>query len=70
MYKKRKKGRTNNKMKRYGIYEVTDEYNEDGSWLGYRCAASGSTGKQGKLFKLTDGREHYQAKPKDEELEI
>jgi hypothetical protein len=55
--------------KRYGIYIVEEEFNTDGSWKGYRCAATASTGKQGKLYIKTDGRENYQAK-KDEELEI
>jgi hypothetical protein len=54
----------------YGIYEVEEEYDTDGLWKGYRCAATASTGKQGKLFKVTDGRENYQEKKKDEELEI
>jgi hypothetical protein len=56
------------KTKRYGIYEVTEEYNPDGSYAGYRCAAAASTGKQGKLYIPKDGREHYKAKPKEEEL--
>lgn len=58
-------------MKRqFGIYTVEDEYDEKGKWLGYRVAATASTGKQGKLYPKSDGRENYQAKPKDEELEI
>jgi hypothetical protein len=57
--------------KRYGIYEVIDEYDKNGVWKGYRVAATASTGKQGKLYPRTDGRENYQAKRKpDEELEI
>jgi hypothetical protein len=56
--------------KTYGIYEVEEEYNADGSWKGYKCSAAASTGKQGKLYIPKDGREHYQAKPKEEELEI
>jgi hypothetical protein len=56
--------------KQYGIYTVEEEYDEKGLWKGYRCAATASTGKQGKLYKTTDGREHYAAKPRDEELEI
>lgn len=56
--------------KTYGIYTVEDEYDENGKWLGYRVAATASTGKQGKLYPKSDGTEHYRAKPKDEELEI
>jgi hypothetical protein len=56
--------------KQFGIYTVEDEYDKNGRWLGYRCAATASTGKQGKLYIKSDGRENYQAKPKDEELEI
>jgi hypothetical protein len=55
--------------KTYGIYIVEDLPKQNGKWGGYKVSAAASTGKQGKLFKLTDGREHYQAKP-DEELEI
>jgi hypothetical protein len=60
------------KTKLYGIYSVTDEWQADGRWAGYRCAAAASTGKQGKLYIPKDGRQHYQAKPKDEDegLEI
>lgn len=54
----------------YGIYEVEEEYDEAGKWKGYRVAATASTGKQGKLYIKSDGREFYQEKPKDEELEI
>ena len=57
-------------MTRYGIYEVEEETNPDGSWAGYRVSAIEPTGKQGKLYIKTDGRENYQAKKKDEELEI
>lgn len=55
---------------RYGIYEVTEEYDENGLWKGYRTAATASTGKQGKLYLQSDGREHYKEKPKEEDLEI
>lgn len=55
--------------KQFGIYEVEEEYDENGLWKGYRCAATASTGKQGKLYLKTDGREYYQEKH-DEELEI
>jgi hypothetical protein len=54
---------------RYGIYEVEESFDENGLWKGYRCAATASTGKQGKLYIPKDGREHYREK-KDEELEI
>jgi hypothetical protein len=55
----------------YGHYEVEEETKPDGSWLGYRCSVVDSSGqKQGKLYIPKDGREHYQEKPKDEELEI
>jgi len=56
--------------KKYGIYEVSESFTKDGLWQGYTVAATASVGKQGKLFKLTDGREHYKEKPKDEDLEI
>jgi hypothetical protein len=59
---------TNKKI--YGIYEVSESFTKDGLWLGYTVKAIESTGKQGKLYKTTDGREQYAAKPKDEELEI
>lgn len=55
---------------KYGIYTVEDEYDKNGKWLGYRCAATASTGKQGKLYIKSDGRENYKAKPRDEDLEI
>lgn len=57
---------------KFGIYEVIEEYKADGSWAGYRVAATASTGKQGKLYPKSDGRENYKAKPKDEDegLEI
>jgi hypothetical protein len=57
-------------MTRYGIYEVEESYDKDGLWKGYKCSAAASTGKQGKLFKTTDGREHYQAEKKEKELEL
>ena len=56
--------------KQFGIYTVEDEYDEKGKWLGYRVAATASTGKQGKLYPKSDGRENYQDKEEDEELEI
>jgi hypothetical protein len=57
--------------KQFGIYEVEDEYDENGKWKGYRCAVVDSSGKkQGKLYLKSDGRENYKAKPKDEDLEI
>lgn len=59
--------------KQFGIYTVEDEYDETGKWLGYRVAATASTGKQGKLYKTTDGRHFYKepkAKDEDEGLEI
>lgn len=56
--------------KQFGIYEVTEEFDANGLWKGYRVAATASTGKQGKLYIKSDGREFYQQKPKDEELEI
>lgn len=58
--------------KTYGIYTVEESFDKNGLWKGYTVAATAATGKQGKLFKLTDGREHYQAKKKDEDegLEI
>jgi len=58
------------KTKTYGIYEVTESWQADGKWGGYtvRCVDSGL--KQGKLYIPKDGREHYRAKPKEEELEI
>jgi hypothetical protein len=56
-------------MTRYGIYEVEEEYNADGSWKGYRCSATSSVGKQGKLYPKSDGRENYKAK-KEEELDL
>lgn len=58
-------------MKRtYGIYEIIEEFKPDGSWAGYRCAAIASTGKQGKLYIKSDGREFYQEQPKDEDDEL
>ena len=56
--------------KQYGIYEVSESFTKDGLWKGYTVKCTDSVGKQGKLFKTTDGREHYQAKKKDDELEI
>lgn len=55
---------------RYGIYEVTEEYDDNGLWKGYRCAATASTGKQGKLYPKSDGTENYRSKPKDDDIEI
>lgn len=51
---------------------LVEEYPEqNGKWGGYKVSAMKSTGKQGKLYKTTDGRENYQSAPKkDEELEI
>ena len=54
----------------YGIYEVSEYPDQDGKWGGYQVSAIESTGKQGKLYIKSDGRHHYQEKPKDEELEI
>jgi hypothetical protein len=55
----------------YGIYEVTESFTKDGLWQGYKVRCVDSIGKkQGKLYIKSDGRENYQAKPKDEELEI
>lgn len=56
----------------YGHYSVEELPDQNGKWGGYRCAVVDSVGKQGKLYKTTDGRENYQAKPKDEDegLEI
>ena len=57
--------------KTYGIYTVEDEYDENGKWLGYRVAATASTGPQGKLYPKSDGRQYYQQKKdEDEGLEI
>ena len=57
--------------KRYGIYEVSESFREDGLWQGYtvRCVAE-SGKKQGKLYIKTDGTENYREKPKDEDIEI
>lgn len=56
--------------KQFGIYTVEDEYDENGRWKGYRCGATASTGKQGKLYPKSDGRENYRSKPKDEDDEL
>jgi len=56
--------------KRYGIYEVIDEYDDNGRWKGYKVAATASVGKQGKLYPKDDGRHFYKEKPKTEDLEI
>jgi hypothetical protein len=56
--------------KQFGIYTVEDEYDKNGRWKGYRCAATASTGRQGKLYPKSDGREFYQEKPKDEDLDL
>ncbi len=57
--------------KQYGIYTVEEETKPDGSFAGYRCSVTDSIGKkQGKLYIKSDGRENYQAKKTDEELEI
>jgi Tol biopolymer transport system component len=61
---------TSKKTRTFGIYEVEESYSPEGRWLGYTVRAIASTGKQGKLYIPKDGREHYQAKPKNEELEI
>jgi len=59
-----------NNTRKYGIYEVVEEFKPDGSWAGFRCRCVDSSGqKQGKLYLQSDGREHYREK-KDEELEI
>jgi hypothetical protein len=50
----------------YGIYQVTEEFNPDGSYAGFRCSVGEATGKQGKLFVKTDGRENYQLAPNEE----
>ena len=56
---------------KFGIYEVEEEYYENGLWKGYKVGCVSSEGqKQGKLYPKTDGTEHYRAKPKDNELEI
>lgn len=56
---------------KFGHYEVIEEFREDGSWLGYRVRCLDESGKrQGKLYLKSDGREFYQEKPTDEELEI
>jgi hypothetical protein len=56
--------------KQYGIYSVTEEWQADGRWAGYRCAAIDSIGKkQGKLYIPKDGRSHYREK-KEEDLEL
>jgi hypothetical protein len=58
-------------MKRtFGIYTVEDEYDKNGKWLGYRCAATASTGKQGKLYIKSDGREFYKSEPKDKDEDL
>ena len=57
--------------KTFGIYTVEEETKPDGSWAGFRCGVALATGKQGKLYIKSDGREYYRAKSKDsEELEI
>ncbi len=57
--------------KTFGIYTVEDEYDENGLWKGYTVRFTDSVGKkQGKLYPKSDGREYYQEKKKDEELEI
>jgi hypothetical protein len=58
-------------MKKYGIYSV-DEYPEQngGKWGGYKVATIESGLQQGKLYPKSDGREYYQEKPKDEDLEL
>ena len=56
--------------KRFGIYEVSESFREDGLWQGYTVRCTNSVGKQGKLYPKSDGREFYQEKKKDEELEI
>jgi hypothetical protein len=52
---------------KFGIYEVEEEYDEKGQYKGYRCGVGEATGKQGKLFVKTDGREHYRAEPEKKE---
>jgi hypothetical protein len=56
--------------KKYGIYSVEEYPEQNGKWGGYKVAAIASTGKQGKLYIKSDGREFYKEKPKDEDLEI
>ena len=58
--------------KRFGIYEVTEEFDANGLWKGYRVAATASTGRQGKLYIKSDGRDFYKSEPKPEaeDLEI
>jgi hypothetical protein len=51
---------------KFGIYEVEEEYDEKGQYKGYRCGVGEATGKQGKLFVKTDGRENYQSAPNEE----
>jgi len=56
---------------KYGIYEVSESFTKDGLWQGYLCSVATSIeGKQGKLYPKSDGREYYQEKPKDEDLEL
>jgi hypothetical protein len=57
-------------MTKFGIYEVEEEYDDKGQFIGYRCGVGEATGKQGKLFLKSDGREFYKAEKKGEELEI
>ena len=54
--------------KQYGHYIVSEEFDENGLWKGYTVSAIESTGKQGKLYLQSDGRENYKAK--DDELEL
>jgi len=61
------------KTKQYGIYSVTEDYQPNGLWAGYKVGCVSSEGKKqgwGKLYIKSDGTENYRAKPKDEELEI
>lgn len=53
-------------IKQYGIYQVEETYDKAGRFAGYKCSVVESTGKQGKLYLKTDGRENYQAAPKPE----
>jgi len=64
------KKQPNSKTKQYGIYSVTEDYQPNGLWAGYKVGCVSSEGKkQGKLYLQKDGRHHYQEK-KEEELEI
>ena len=57
-------------MKKYGIYSVDEYPEQNGRWGGYKVSCVDSGQKQGKLYPKSDGREYYQEKPKDEDLEL